>query len=216
MSELGTPSGDFRALWCCGFVKGSQVETEPLQGPPVSPVGRSPIRAPGSQPSPGSSSPQDWLLVSTSCWSEAQAPAFWLQPPGPGFWDSLGVSKTLTLLCLPGVRTSKNLHLTDHGGLSVSSRYRGKMGRGSYVCRAFPAQRSVHFPGQSAPHVVLPGSPDPGSRGQRPSPCLSATSHPTVRSLPPTICHLSLPCSIPKDTCRSFSFLSYCSLERTP
>ena len=127
VSELGTPSGDFRALRCCDIVKGSQVETEPPQGPPVFPGGRRPVRAPASQPSPGSSCPQDWLLVPTSCRSEAQAPASWLQPPGPGFWDSLGVSKTLTLLCLPGVRTSKNLHLADCAGLSVSSRYRGKM-----------------------------------------------------------------------------------------
>lgn len=153
------------------------MEAEPLQGPPVSPVGRSPIRAQGSQPSSGSSCPQDQLLLPTSCWPEAQAPASWLQPPGPGFWDSLGVSKTLKLLCLPGVRMSKNLHLADHGGLfpaGIGERWGVRFLR----VQGLPSAEICAFPGQSAPHVILPGSPDPGSGGQRPSPCLSVTSHP--------------------------------------
>lgn len=63
-------------------------------------------------------------FLPTSCWLEAQAPPSWLQPPGPGFWDSLGESKTLTLLYLPGVKNV--LKSAPHRSWSVSSRYGGE------------------------------------------------------------------------------------------
>lgn len=39
---------------------------------------------------------------------------------------------------------------------------------------------------------------------------------PTLRSLAPTICPLSVYCSFPDYTCRGFSIVSYYTLERTP
>ena len=75
--------------------------------------------------------------------------------------------------------------------------------------------KDLCFPSDhSAPHIILPGSWDPGLRGQRPSPCVSVGVTPTVRNLDPAISHQSVCFLLLDDMCRGFSFLSYCILER--
>lgn len=131
VSEFETPPGDVWAQCCHGFIKGPRGNTEPLQAPPMSSLGMSPIGAPGLTDFRAPLSSGLVFLLPLTCWSEAQEPPTWLHPqgldseaqepptwlhpqsqdsvsqespnclhPGPRFWDSLGVSKTLTLLYL--------------------------------------------------------------------------------------------------------------------
>ena len=77
---------------------------------------------------------------------------------------------------------------------------------------AFQVLRSVHFPRQSTPHTILPGSLDPGYGGLiyiSMSLCFSVTSIPTVRNQAPTICHLSVHCTFPDYINSGFRIDSY-------
>ena len=74
---------------------------EPLYAPPVSPLGMNPSRASELRDF-RAPLPSGLVFFPTSCSSEAQAPQSWLQLPRLGFWDNLGVTKTLTPLFLPG------------------------------------------------------------------------------------------------------------------
>lgn len=83
-------------------------------------------------------------------------------------------------------------------------------------------------PSQGKDLCVFPASPSPTPPSQetqiqdyesRSSPIVyrnSDTVTPTLRSLAPTICPLSVYCSFPDYTCRNFSIVSYYTLERTP
>ena len=90
----------------------------------------------------------------------------------------------------------------------------GKMGCEVPTC-AGPShcRRLCVSPSQSAPHVIFPGSPDPGHQG-RGSLSIYLILSPTVRSLVPIICRFSPCCSFPDDVFRGLSVLSYHTLER--
>ena len=166
----------------------------------MSPLGMNRIRAPGLTAFRELLPSGLVSFLPTSCWLEAQAPPSCLQPPGPGFWDSLGESKALILLYLPGVKNvlksvphrSWRAECFQHSGMG------GKMGHEVPTC-AGPSQcRGLCvFPGQSAPHANFPGSPDPGSAGVRPSLHFSAAPSPTERISVPTTHCLSVCCSFP-------------------
>ena len=84
----------------CGFFIASTT-WEPLYAPHVSLPGMNPSRVSELRDF-RSPLPSGLVFFPTSCSSEAQAPQSWLQLPRPGFWDNLGVTKTLTPVFLPG------------------------------------------------------------------------------------------------------------------
>ena len=102
VSEFETLPVDVWAQCCHGFIKGAQGEHRTTAGPAHVLIGNESHRGYWAHRLEGTSVLRTGLPPSSHLLVGGPGTSKLAPPPGPGFWDSLGVSKTLMLLYLPG------------------------------------------------------------------------------------------------------------------
>ena len=102
VSEFETLPGDVWGQCCHGFIKGVQGEHRTTAGPAHVLTGNESHQGSWAHRLEGTSVLRTGLPPSSHLLVRGPGTPILAPPPGPGFWDSLGVSKTLMLLYLPG------------------------------------------------------------------------------------------------------------------
>ena len=195
--------------------KGPWWQKQLLQAPPMSPLGMNRIRAPGLTAFRELLPSGLVSFLPTSCWLEAQAPPSCLQPPGPGFWDSLGESKALILLYLPGVKNVlKSVPHRSWRAECFQQVWGERWGMRFLHVQGLPSAEVCAF--SPASQLPMPTSQEVRIQGQqgRGPPSISLqlpVPQRGSRCPPPTV---SLCVAPSQDMFRGLSTLSYHALER--